>query len=547
MKQLMAQLKKLLSGRNASLLIIAVCILLKSVLICYYSYIGRDKMYHLSASLNLLEGKGWTNSVYYTDQPDKEVLEPFCLWPPGYGMLITSAKFISGGGLHFVINFVEILSFAVFLLLCRGLLRSQQMSRGWVNISTIALTFFPHEFIEISLGTDLPGLCWMLGYFYATVLIWNNPDPKRNSWLGIAAALCLFMAGYTRYMYVPVAVFIAIAMLLIAYWKKRQTAFRGFWLTLILSSVLLLLAAWYQGYVCADPFYIGTEKKSFFLSNLSYWHPAVLSAFTNPDVSCTVLQKVTGISFLTWRSVLSLVNLLVYLCLAIMIIRSAIRLIRKQDKGFSVFDVVGTLLSVAIIGELALLSLTNSPKYELYGRGWTFIMESRYHAFVIVFVQLFFFLTLSRISNRKETGRFKRLLIVCIATVFSLNLMQQVRFTSKVVFNYSGMKREVYREADYVFAEELLLQMKKENRQKDIFVASSDMYYPFIATAYGEKGIKDYNNVHLLKNRVERPSDLIVVIMKPQLMQFRSFLEQPDVRLLKEINGTYIYLQTLRP
>ena len=51
-------------GKRTSFYIILFCIAAKSLLITFYSYTGKDKIYSLSASYNLLHGKGWTNSFF---------------------------------------------------------------------------------------------------------------------------------------------------------------------------------------------------------------------------------------------------------------------------------------------------------------------------------------------------------------------------------------------------------------------------------------------------------------------------------------------------
>src|SRR5687767_3497473 len=86
---LQERLHHVLSQKWFTWLILPICISLKSVLIIFYSYVGRDKIYHLATADNFLNGKGWTNSFYYLENINNEILVPFCHWPPGYGLLIT--------------------------------------------------------------------------------------------------------------------------------------------------------------------------------------------------------------------------------------------------------------------------------------------------------------------------------------------------------------------------------------------------------------------------------------------------------------------------
>jgi hypothetical protein len=501
-------------------------------------------MYHLSASYNLLHGKGWTNSVYYTNALQQEVTEQFCLWPPGYGLMVAPVEYLVDDDLHLSSDLVEILSFLAFLLLCRGILSTQGMSRKWINISTVLLTFFSHEFIEVSLGTDLPGLCFMLGYFYAALLLWRVEKVSNGLWLGVMAAICLFVAGFTRYMYVPVAVFVSIVMVGLAWWKGNRRSLPGYGVCLILSSALLAAAALYQGAVCADPFYIGTDKKSFFVENLRYWHPAALAAFLNLDVYSTLLSRFSGVAFLSWKMIFSWINLVLYVLFSVGALRY-LRTVKKVSANqLPLFKVLGFVLSAAIIGELALLSLSNSPKYTLNGTAWTFIIEGRYQAFAVVFLQLFFLLEFSRI-NRKSTGRLRALVMTGLFVLLCVNSIHQLYFTSKVALRFHKMKSQVTREQDYDFVELYLRIIRRENRSEDIYITSSDAYYPFMGSVLGVKGIKDYQNAILVRNKVTRPSILLVVAMQPELELYRSFINSPGVQLVKEINGTYIYRQDI--
>ena len=128
MKNFLNAIYDLFSTKGCSLFIIIFCIAAKSLLITFYSYTGRDKIFSLSASYNLLHGKGWTNSFYYLNDLDKEILEPFCYWPPGYGLLITPFQKVFGTNIFLSTTLFEICCFAFFILLCRSILKTQGLS-----------------------------------------------------------------------------------------------------------------------------------------------------------------------------------------------------------------------------------------------------------------------------------------------------------------------------------------------------------------------------------------------------------------------------------
>jgi hypothetical protein len=302
----------LLSNKKASLFILLFCIVSKSLLISFYSYTGKDKMYSLSAGYNLLHGKGWTNSFYYSDDLNKEVLIPFCYWPPGYGLLISPFHQIFGTDIYASTTVFEIICFIIFILLCRAILKTQKLSAAWLNISTLLLSFFSHYFIETSAGTDLPALNFVLGFFYCSIRLWNSIDSKRAMVFGIIAGLCLFWAGFPRFIYTPVCMFMAIALLLICIWKKNSIATRGYFISLIVCFAGLIGTMLFLQAACGSPFYTGVDNTGIFWKNLRYWHPSAIASFVNLSLVPVQLEKYSPFSYSSWLSLFSGLNLLIY-------------------------------------------------------------------------------------------------------------------------------------------------------------------------------------------------------------------------------------------
>jgi len=535
-----------LSDKRAAFIIIPVCIVAKSVLIFFYSYIGKDKIYSLSASYNLLHGKGWTNSFYYLEDLNKEVLSPFCYWPPGYGLLVTPFQQVFGQNIFLGTTIFEILCFILFILLCRAILKTQQLSDAWLNASTILMSFFSHEFVETSLGTDLPALCFVLGFFYCSIRIWDTKDHKKIINHGIVAGLCLFFAGFIRYMYVPVCLFVSVLILVVSYWKNNKVAQKGYWLAVGICSVCLMAAMAFQNMSCGSPFYTGIDKKGIFVDNLGYWYPSAIAAFVNINLVAVQLGKHSSISYLVWQQAFSWINLLLYLVILIMAGKYFYKFGKRGHSEFPAFSFIGFVLSAAIIGELAMLSLTHFVK-PTSGGVWTFIVEGRYHAFPVVFLQLYFFM---RLAKSNSLFKFKKAFSFVLSFLFillSLNSVHQFYYTAKVALNYRVMKAEAVREQDYVFFESLLKNTIKENPEKDILVASSDRYYPLLASMLNEKGIWDGYNLNNQIPVVSKPSVLFTVLFEAEKEKYMNYLGKKEVKLVKEVAGTRIYRQILEP
>lgn len=547
MGNLFTAIYNLLSKKKASLFILLFCIVSKSLLICFYTYTGKDKIYSLSASYNLLHGKGWTNSFYYLGDLNKEVLMPFCYWPPGYGLLISPFQQIFGTNIYASTAIFEIICFVVFILLCRAILKTQRLSVGWLNISTLLLSFFSHDFIENSLGTDLLALNFMLGFFYCSIRLWNGIDSKSSLSFGILAGLCLFGAGFTRFIYTPVCMFMAILLLLISFWKKNKTASRGYFISLLICLGGLVGTMLFMQATCGSPFYSGVDNTGIFWKNLRYWHPTAIASFVNLSLVPVQLEKYLPVSYSSWLSLFGWLNLVIY-CL--LIAGFCIYFYKRRNEGkdkFPVFVITGFILSAAIIGGLALLSFTHDAKYTLSGNPWTFIVEGRYHAFPVVFLQLFF---LTLVAKKNDLFSFRKLssAILSFLFVFLLfNSVHQFYYTIKVAKNYHSMKSASVREQDYVYFENLLTKAIKENPGKEILVASSDKYYPLLASMHEQKGIAD---PYTLSNRipsVNKPTILFTITFAPEENTYANYVKSKGVKLIKEIAGVNVYMQSLDP
>ena len=109
------------------------------------------------------------------------------------------------------------------------------------------------------------------------------------------------------------------------------------------------------------------------------------------------------------------------------------------------------------------------------------------------------------------------------------------------------MKKAVVREQDYVYFESLLTKTIKENPGKDILVASVDRYYPLLASMHGQKGIGNPYELDSHIPVVRKPAVLFTVIFEPDKHRYANYLKNIGARLVKEVAGTEIFIQSLDP
>ncbi len=537
---------KFMSRRWVSWLFLILGILTKTVLIFYYSYVGRDKMYHLSASNNLLNGKGWTNSFYPVENIYNEVLLPFCHWPPGYGLLMTPLHYVFREDVFLSTTLFEISFFLLFLFLSRAILKLLDIPLSLRNVFTILIAFFSYDFIEDSLGTDLPSLCFLLGFVFFIIKLWLPNDATKNYLIkyGIAAGICLFMAGFIRYTYVPLGLAFPLILVLIAYWIKCKKVMPGLLAcTLVCISGLVLMMVFLQT-TCGAPLKMVAAESGFFPSNLFYWHPAIIASVVNVRVAPTILERVFGVSYSSWQYFFSYINMILYAIFLFIAAQQFYRTAKTPITANSLFKIIGAILSILIVLELAYLSLTNGLKHSVNGNVWTYIVEGRYHAFVIVFIQIILFVEYARMIMGATTRRLKKIILHVLMVLFILTCLHQMYFAIKVATKYKTYKSSELREADYVW---FLSKIHSHSSGPPLLVASTDAYYPLIASINFHKGLLDPLTLNDEIPDVKHYMILITIIQDNELPVFEKYLSHKDVRLLKRIGSTNFFTQELQP
>jgi hypothetical protein len=259
------------------------------------------------------------------------------------------------------------------------------------------------------------------------------------------------------------------------------------------------------------------------------------------------LEKYSGISYTSWMQIFNWINLLLYLVVLIAFCTFFYRKIHSPKNEFPVFAFTGFFVSAAVVGGLALLSVTHDAKYTLGGNAWSFIVEGRYHAFPVVFIQL---LAITIIAKRNDLFHFRRFSSIAFSLLFILllfNSAHQVYYTVKVALNYRVMKKGSVREQDYVYFESLLRSTIKENPAKDIMVASSDKYYPLLASMLGQKGIGNPYELDSTIPIVKKPAVLFTVIFAAEKHRYANYLQNNGVKLVSEVAGSEIYMQSINP
>ena len=528
------KISRFLSTQTATWLVLLVGLSAKTLLIFYYSFVGRDKIYHLSAVNNLLEGKGWNNTFYAVQDLNSEILQPFCHWPPGYGLLMTPLYAIHSD-VYFVTIAVEVIFFILLIWVCRRILKTLDVAMPGINIFTLLMCFFPFDFIEESLGTDLPAMVFLLASLYFLIKIFR-PGSQGLQLVksGLLCGFCLFLSGLIRYNYVVVAITLPIILILACYLTRQRQYLRAMFSVAVVSITGSIAMMVFLNTTCGEPLVMVEATRGFYPGNLVNSYPSMIASVINTRLIATTSHRFEFTDYSSMLQILSYCNLAIYAFCIFLLLRWFFTYRNVVLTPYRVFVFAGSVASIAIIATLAYLSLTNELKRSVNGNVWTYIVEGRYYAFVVVFVQLLIFssfhLTTSKIV--------KRLLTLCIVLI-GLSALHQVYFTGKTAITYREMKSNVAREMDYDwFIKEI---RGFSNGNAGVITASTDAFYPLYTSMEGHKGMIDPFILNKKLPQVKVPTVLFIIVHDNELASFDAFLKHKGVTLYNKIGETNIY------
>ncbi|HEX7844801.1 MAG TPA: hypothetical protein VF476_03310, partial [Chitinophagaceae bacterium] len=143
-------LKKLLSTRYASLLIILFAIAGRIIQLIYFFNIRLDASHQVIATKNLVNGHGISMTKAYASDISATVYEPLINWPPGYSLLQAPFYALFGGDYVAAGLVLGILAAVILLLVSRSILKLLDLPLYLINISTLIAGFFIYYFYFIA-------------------------------------------------------------------------------------------------------------------------------------------------------------------------------------------------------------------------------------------------------------------------------------------------------------------------------------------------------------------------------------------------------------
>lgn len=520
----MNKLISFLSNRYVSLIIIFLSIATRIINVLFVSYYGRDKMFLVLQSKNLLEGKGLAVYQYSTSNTITPVYDFTPLWPPGYPLVLAPFLKLFNYNIYWATTSLDIISCVALIFIIRKICRQIGLPVAAINIMTLIAGCFEYTFINESLPTDsISIVLFLIGFSLLIKLLLSKDISIKES---ILVSFFLFLPCLFRYNYPAISLSVIAGVLFIGLIKKDVLLKRKGWLVFVFTSlftvaffILMKLLTGYAGY--ATP-----TERGFYPGNIVHWFPVVPSSFINIAFLTSQAIHVAGIPFKTSMRWLEIINALTVISLLIYFLNILFR--KKTFENISslkLFLLLGAFGSAGLFALLGYMSLTYKTQAG-FTTNWNYVYEPRYFAFAVLFFQIAF---LSWYFIYAERIHIKNLFVkifvsLCFLLLF-IEITHNIYFHSKVALNFKKYKSAVYREQDYAYYISLIENIKDKYPGHEIWAgASGDDFYSYLATYHGYIGIAD---AKILKNstvKVKTKTILILMLYDHEVNAYQKFL-----------------------
>ncbi|MDF2190958.1 hypothetical protein [Paraflavitalea sp. CAU 1676] len=537
--------KVYLSSRVASVICFIIAILGKIILLKVFLTIGADKMGQIAITRNFLQGHGLrllassptdiSSSSYIWNNG----------WPPGYNLLLS--LFLSPSGFNYVqASFVtDCVAALLFFWYCRKVLLMIDFPIWTVNLFLLFQSFFLFKYLQRDPVTDFLSLSLMVAAMYYVLKVVKECKVSINTiaWL----SFFLLAASSMRYQNFPACLFLAGALTFIGWFQKQPS-----WSTTGCIAVCFLIFCFggflvYQHFQAGKAYYLVPVRNGFFPSNLLYMDPYVFTAFVNVHFLAVQASKANLASYTTcaelvrWTAIP--LGLLFTLVAGRHFIKTRFR-IRHAQEGFFFF---GFITYLSIVGLLVLLSLRLDINIGPPLFRWTYVMNARYYAFPIFYVQvcLWWYLFVRPVKHGNLWLRWLKVLFLGLMTFEALH---GAYFTIK----HCNRDLFVFRDTEIEKPEQALLtQFVKESQARDpdrkIVVASYFSRIRFLADLYGVSTILDIRTLSHQMPLSSKPAVLLAVLSRSELQMFEKFIHEPGVKLLSQTKDYYLYTYYVEP
>ena len=345
-------------------------------------------------------------------------------------------------------------------------------------------------------------------------------------------------------MYIPVSFLFPLIILIYAiYFKNRSLRFAALQLlggVTILVFLMLFLTYQYAG----NSLYVVETERGFFPGQLVHWYPYIPASFINIDFLAQLIARLSGASYTDAFVIFEVMNVILLLFLMFCLLRYWFwKKIRINNA--SAFIVGGAIISLSILVLLAYFALTYKP--QLYGIYlWNYNYESRYFAFIYIFLPTLVLLCISVYSSLLKRTLYKSLLFLAVI-VMVVEILHGVYYNAKIIAKREDITVVKDRMADYKQFPTMLTDLQERYPGRKILITASDQSFLHNASQLGYKSIFDYTSLNGTTLRVKEPSILVFPIHETDVWLMKEYFTKRRPQLLTRMAGTEFYIEELNP
>jgi hypothetical protein len=531
-------LSRYLSTRAASCICFVLAVACKTWFLYLFMHYCSDRASLLLTTRNLLAGHGISiDQASLTDLAHRMYIH-YNGWPPGYNVLL--APFLAIQPNHWMMAYllVDLVTIIALFWYIRKLLLFIQVPVWLVNVFLLFQALLINDFMLSWEPTDFPALAALVAAVYYCLRI--TQSKQFSLFQATAAALAGLIAVSMRYQNVPVVLGVTGCLVAVAIIKKQ--AYKTTALTAGGITMAGILALWaFQAYYFNNSFFLPEADKGFYPENLQYTSYFVTSSFINVNFWATQLTLLTHIPYNSW---IILTNFISAAGFAVLLWVMGSLVLRKKTGGTSppaVFFLYGSIVTFITIGLLVWLSVTNGFVYLEPSVKWTYVMNERYFAFPILFIQVGVCWWLF-VKKADHVSRFTKTLRVAVACVFLLAVSHGVYYLAKNVSKpIVSMENFMIQNETMHYLVRFIQQQQKEAPDVPVVVASKRKVYCYTANLYNALAFYDPQVFNSHIPRASKPVVLLAAIHKDEVHLFAAFLKQPGVRLLQTVQKYHFY------
>jgi len=537
-------LKKYLSSPLASLSCFLLAIAAKVGILRSLLEVGNDLLLMMVTTRNWLAGHGISIKSSLVNDLAQSAYIPFTGWPPGIHLQIAPFLWIFGD--HYVTAvFVLLIGLTIlFFWILRNLLLLIGFPIWLANLFLVFQSLVLGRYMDIDNPSDYAGMIHLLAGLYFICKGLFSEKPARWNILSI---LFLSLAGLSRYQYSPIIIVIGVSVILLGFVnRKRKWINMGLLITGSCLSILLIVLGLFLSQHSSGEFYLAPVKKGFYPTNLLHAYPFMFSPFLNLEFYSVQLSKAMGLSYGIVIMIFKKLNYLLLFFFLGFFFHYIFRTKLKTSSAWEAFFVVGGFVTVGSIALVMLLSLVLGTQLEPLLGNWTFVMEARYFAFPILFIQLVVWRLLLASSNVGAHGvvRFLRGLVILFFVIETAHggfvLIKKMR-------ELAPLEDLPFKEKEIAFVKEYILKHQQIHSGEQIVFTGINRLVCYAANWYGEPALYDAAILNRGNPPASKKTIIILGIRKQHKVFLSEFLLRSDIQLIHSMDQFEFYRYEIGP